>query len=179
MAAKNAKLTRFNILLTDEEMSLLDEFAAGHSLRSRADAIRHLIQIGLRANDIADPIDEQHLRLARLASRTARRMLAVRDRINAADGDEQKLQAYSSATWSLMEDLLEVLYNSNDVLALSSAVSGPVHALRGSTSIQDLLKVAKGAAKLPEDEQRRVEEDARRQLEGMRHLAGKPPRDVT
>jgi len=55
--AANMREERLQIMLSPEELALLDDFRFKHRMPSRAAAVRELLQIGLAAEDsIKDPI---------------------------------------------------------------------------------------------------------------------------
>lgn len=62
------KTERFNMFMSPSEMQAIDEWAWENRIRSKSEAVRRLIQIGMQADSFADLHGEQVMELAKWAA---------------------------------------------------------------------------------------------------------------
>ncbi|MDH7805732.1 MULTISPECIES: hypothetical protein [unclassified Rhizobium] len=90
------KTERFNMFMSPREMKAIDDWAWGNKIRSKSEAVRRLVQIGLAFERDAEPIMKRSERALKALLLTAEKMDgASRGGIVAAI-DEQ-LHAYKAA----------------------------------------------------------------------------------
>lgn len=96
------KTERFNMFMSPSEMKAIDDWAWRNKIRSKSEAVRRLVQIGIAFEREAEPIMKRNERALKALLITAQRVdQASRGGIAAAI-DEQ-LQAYKAAVAAFLQ----------------------------------------------------------------------------
>lgn len=168
----DAKTFRFQVMMTDDEANAVEQWAAENAIRSKAEALRQLCEVGLSAAKKADDVEETALRLENLGKRLAREISGVMARINTAQGDEKE-RAYQKGLSLLIETTASIVASAEQLSQTATAIVGPVLANRRNLDLEPTLTGA--AFSPPEIQAQRSEEEMRNQLKALNALRRREP----
>ena len=169
----DARTIRFQLMMTEAEASAVEQWAAENGVKSRAEALRLLCEIGLRAAEKADDVGESGLRLENLGRRVAREISGVMARLDTAQGDEKE-RAYQKGVAVLIRTAADIVATAEQLSQRATQIVEPALALRPSV---DRVPAQVATTLSPQPAQpAKSEEEIRTELEALQALRQREPR---
>lgn len=166
--ANDPKNVRFQLLMSEDEAAALDDWAAENRLRSKAEAVRQLCEIGLEAYSKADRLEQERLRLLHIKRRGIRQIEGLKTRVRDSQDDVERLRLMSRGLNTLAVLFEELIDCSEELTVMTIRAVAPAVARRIQSDSAGAL-VSGGW--LPEDTTAESENDMRKRLQAMQALA--------
>ena len=131
------KTERFNMFMSPSEMKAIDDWAWENKVRSKSDAVRRLIQIGLR-------FDRQFLTLLDEAKEIVDGERETRDGILEAWEPKQQLDA--QITLTILLAYLNLYENEQRLMSVLFGVLGETATLKGQGDTAEAIRATDAAA---------------------------------
>jgi hypothetical protein len=131
------KTERFNMFMSPSEMKAIDDWAWENKIRSKSDAVRRLIQIGLR-------FDRQFLTLLDQANEIVDGERETRDGILEAWEPKQELDAHITLT--ILLAYLNLYENEQRLMSVLFGVLGETATLKGQGDTAEAIRATDAAA---------------------------------
>ncbi|MBY3075845.1 hypothetical protein HFO73_01065 [Rhizobium laguerreae] len=168
--ADSPKSVRFQMMMSEEEAAALDDWAAENKLRSKAEAVRQLCEIGLEASSKADTLEQERLRLLHVKRRGAQKIQGLKRRVLESNDEVEKLRLMNRGLDALAEIFEELVDCSEELAVLTIRAVAPAVAKRIQQESRGALT---DGGWLSENEPAKKEEEMRAQLQALQALANR------
>lgn len=136
------KDVRFQMMMSATEAAALDGWASENQLRSKAEAVRQLVEIGLQASGKADTLEEMRLRLANLKRRGARQIVGLKGRIKEIPDEREQFKLLAQGLELVTVLLDEIAECSEDIAVQATRIVGPAVARRAPADLTAAINTA-------------------------------------
>lgn len=165
-----AKPIKFQLMLSEDEAERLDIYAAENQLKSRAEAIRRLCEIGLELDRQSYSIKEILQRIVSSANRTARSIVGITTRLTSAKDEKQQNKIYDKGITTIATGIFEALELAGDAITCVNSIVATLDPSRSTEAMNDALKSAKLLQpKLDEEDDERIRQ-TRETLKGHQNI---------
>lgn len=163
------------MMMSSDEAEALDTWASENKLRSKAEAVRQLCEIGLEAGAKADAMEIERLRLLTVKRKAARQIGGLKSRIAESPDDGERLRLLYKGLDVLSDIIGEVVECAADIANMSMRLTAPAVARRSQDEIETALYRTDWT---PEGVETETEAQMRARLEAVKLLVdrqGKTP----
>ncbi|RDJ12437.1 hypothetical protein [Rhizobium grahamii] len=170
------KNVRFQMMMSEAEAEAIDAWASENKLRSKAEAMRRLCDIGMSAATKADSLELERLRLQSVKRKAARRITGLKKRISDSPDDAERLKLLYRGLDALTDIVGELVECSSDIATISLRMTGPAVANRSQEEIEAAIYQSGWT---PSDAETESDEELRARLTAVKNLVdrGKQPDD--
>jgi hypothetical protein len=130
---------RLQFLVTESESEAIDAWGAQNKLRSKAEVVRQLCQIGLEASDKADAVEEQKLHLLNVKRRAAREIVGIRTRLKSTTDAKDRALLMERGLAILTDIIADLVLATADISTTATRIFGPAIARRSNPEIERAL----------------------------------------
>ncbi|MGY5793687.1 hypothetical protein ACXHXM_26095 len=172
--SKNPKNVRFQMMMSEAEAEVVDAWASENKLRSKAEAVRQLCEIGINTASKADALELERLRLVSIKRKAGRRIAGLKKRIQESPDDAERLNLLYRGLDALTDIVGELAECSSDIANLSLRMTGPAVANRSQEEIEAAIYQTGWT---PSDTETESDEELRARLTAVKALVdrGKQP----